>query len=77
MGGWGLTLMTIGTVGFWLLRIVGIALLIRHLGRVDRPGPRPTPERLLAERFARGEIDEEEYRRRLEALRTADGSRAR
>jgi uncharacterized membrane protein len=30
----------------------------------------------LAERFARGEIDEEEYRRRLDALRAADGSRA-
>ncbi|MED7827284.1 SHOCT domain-containing protein [Streptomyces chiangmaiensis] len=27
------------------------------------------PERVLAERFARGEIDEEEYRRRLGVLR--------
>jgi putative membrane protein len=32
-------------------------------------GPaRPAPEQLLAERFARGEIDEEEYRRRLARL---------
>ncbi|HET6503526.1 MAG TPA: SHOCT domain-containing protein [Amycolatopsis sp.] len=30
---------------------------------------RPTPEQLLAERFARGEIDEEEYRHALDILR--------
>jgi putative membrane protein len=59
MSGRGVTLMTISTVGFWVLVIVGIVLLVRYLGRADRPGPGPTPERLLAERFARGEIDEE------------------
>jgi hypothetical protein len=31
------------------------------------------PERMLAERFARGEIDDTEYRSRLETLRTASG----
>jgi hypothetical protein len=31
------------------------------------------PELVLAERFARGDIDEPEYRRRLETLRTASG----
>jgi putative membrane protein len=76
MSGWGATLMTISTVGFWVLAIVGIALLVGYLGRADRLRPRPTPERLLAERFARGEIDEDEYRRRLDALRAAEGSRA-
>lgn len=30
---------------------------------------RPGPETLLAERFARGEIDDDEYRRRLSLLR--------
>ncbi|MFF0411220.1 SHOCT domain-containing protein [Kitasatospora sp. NPDC004745] len=33
----------------------------------------PTPEQVLAERFARGEIDAEEYRHRLDTLRSADG----
>jgi putative membrane protein len=35
------------------------------------PGPQPgrRPEDLLAERFARGEIDDEEYRRRIVVLR--------
>jgi putative membrane protein len=31
----------------------------------------PRPEEVLAERFAAGEIDENEYRRRLDALRVA------
>lgn len=31
--------------------------------------PRPTPAELLAERFARGEIDETEYAARMRALR--------
>ncbi|WP_030059821.1 SHOCT domain-containing protein [Streptomyces novaecaesareae] len=33
----------------------------------------PTPEQLLAERFAKGEIDAEEYRHRLDTLRSANG----
>ncbi|MFB7123306.1 SHOCT domain-containing protein [Kitasatospora sp. NPDC056273] len=32
-----------------------------------------SPEQLLAERFARGEIDAEEYRHRLDTLRSANG----
>ena len=32
---------------------------------------RQPQEQVLAERFAHGEIDEEEYRRRLEILRTS------
>lgn len=33
-----------------------------------------TPERILAERFANGEIDNEEYEQRLEALGRRDTS---
>jgi putative membrane protein len=36
----------------------------------DQPGPRPvTAEQILAERFARGEIDEDEFWQRMTALR--------
>ena len=35
------------------------------------PSEERLAEELLAERYARGEIDEEEYRRRLEVLRTS------
>jgi putative membrane protein len=39
--------------------IVGIVLLVRYFGRSGQPAtPAHTPEQLLAERFARGEIDE-------------------
>jgi putative membrane protein len=78
MSGWGYALMTVSMVLFWGAVIFGIVALVRYFGRGDqqRPAsPSPpsahTPERLLAERFARGEIDEDEYQRRLAALRNA------
>ncbi|MGP4016577.1 SHOCT domain-containing protein [Saccharopolyspora sp. 5N708] len=54
---------------FWALVIAAIIALVRYLqrtGRVERGTV--SAEELLAERFARGEIDEEEYRRRLATL---------
>ncbi|WP_245204378.1 SHOCT domain-containing protein [Kitasatospora sp. RG8] len=42
---------------------------------VDQGGAAPpTAEQVLAERFARGEIDADEYRHRLDTLRAAGGS---
>ncbi len=43
-------------------------------GPYGQPGPPPgpaaaTPEQILAERFARGEIDEQEFRQRMAVLR--------
>jgi len=78
MSGWGYALMTVTMVVFWGLLIVGIVALVRYLSRDGRPtgappAQRPTPDQVLAERFARGEIDEDEYGRRLDALRTAGG----
>lgn len=74
LGGWGFALMAISQVLFWALIIAGIVALVRYVGRRTQhtgwPGAaRPTPEQLLAERFARGEISEEEYRRGLDLLR--------
>lgn len=70
MNVWGYTLMTVSMVLFWGLVVVGVIALVRYLGRADRAvhDPRPTAEQVLAERFARGEIDEQEYRQRLDAL---------
>ncbi|MFI9201609.1 SHOCT domain-containing protein [Streptomyces sp. NPDC053048] len=39
-----------------------------HTGWHKEPPP-SSPEQILAERYARGEIDEEEYQRRLATLR--------
>jgi putative membrane protein len=79
MGGWSMLLMTVSNVLFWVLLIAGVVAIVRYLGRGTRPG-RPveqsrTPRQLLAERFARGEIDEEEYRRRLQILDEAELTR--
>ncbi len=80
MSGWGWFGASFGMIVFWGLGIAAFVLFLRALDRSQPSGPRapwapPTsasPEQLLAERFARGEIDEEEYRRRLQVLRTED-----
>lgn len=71
MSGWGYAFMSVSMILFWGLVVLGIVALVRYLGRAARPmgaPDRPTPEQLLAERLARGEIDEDEYRRRRDAL---------
>jgi putative membrane protein len=72
MGGWGYGFMTISMVLLWAALIIGVVALVRYLGRTGQRDtnapPRPTAEQLLAERFARGEIDAEEYRARLDTL---------
>jgi len=84
--GWGNWLgMGVTMILFWGLLIAGIVALVRHLGgtrdashpggtrEAGGTGPgsgRTRAEEVLAERFARGEIDEDEYKRRLELLRT-------
>ncbi|WP_327673362.1 SHOCT domain-containing protein [Kitasatospora sp. NBC_00458] len=79
MNGWGFGLMAVGMLLFWGLVVVAVVLLVRHLVQTPRnpqgtnPSPPPEripPEQLLAERFARGEIDADEYRHRLEVLRS-------
>jgi putative membrane protein len=70
MGGVGWGLMVIGGVVFWGLVIAGLVVLVRYLRRGDQNRSQsPTAEQVLGERFARGDIDEEEYRRRLQVLR--------
>ncbi|HWS91235.1 MAG TPA: SHOCT domain-containing protein [Mycobacterium sp.] len=70
-GGW--LLMTIAMVLFWALIITAVVLIVRYVVS-QRPtgtsvGSARTPEEVLAERYARGEIDDEEYQRRLALLR--------
>lgn len=71
MNGWGYGLMAVSMVLFWGLLLYGAVAMVRYLAREDRfaPAARPTPEQVLAERFAHGAIDEREYRQRLETLR--------
>jgi putative membrane protein len=60
---------------FWGLVIAALVLGIRWLIRADQrgrpqpPGPRPDdPLEILRQRYARGEIDDEEYERRRRVL---------
>jgi putative membrane protein len=69
-GWWGRLLMTLAMLAFWGLLIWGVVALARGAGTRRQPDV-PDPERVLADRFARGEIDEAEYRHRLEVLRSA------
>ncbi|MFJ9566160.1 SHOCT domain-containing protein [Streptomyces fuscichromogenes] len=80
-GGGGWFVMTVFMVLFWALVIAGAIALVRYFAttRQSRPQGPPSPaepglgdrtaQDLLAARFARGEIDEDEYRRRLAVLR--------
>jgi len=74
MGWWGYAGMGIGMVLFWALIIVGIVALVRFASRgpQDTRAPRgeaSSPEHLLAERFARGEITDAQYRDGVAVLR--------
>ncbi|KAF0648195.1 hypothetical protein K701_19190 [Streptomyces fradiae ATCC 10745 = DSM 40063] len=74
VSGWGWFAMSFGMIAFWVLIITVAVLALRTVSRSsDRPpGPAGSwPEQVLAERFARGEIDEEEYQKRLRALRAS------
>jgi putative membrane protein len=67
MSGWAWLLMTLGMLGFWAL----VVALVRRPGQRDQQ--RPGAEEILAERLARGEIDADEYRQRLQTIHeTAD-----
>jgi putative membrane protein len=68
MGGW-----MMAASGFLLLLIVGLAVVA--VVAVLRPGraaagsiSRPSAKELLDQRYARGEIDDDEYYRRLSVL---------
>lgn len=71
-GGW--FLMTLVMVVFWALVITAVVLAIRYVSGGSDQRQRPTRESsraedVLAERFARGEIDEDEFRRRMATIR--------
>ncbi|MBQ0983192.1 SHOCT domain-containing protein [Streptomyces sp. F63] len=79
VGGWGWFAMSVGMILFWGLIITGAVMLFRSLGNRSEQPQRPVPpsaEQVLAERFARGEIDDEEYRRRLDTLHSAGPPRS-
>jgi putative membrane protein len=76
MGAGGLVLMLLLIMGVWSIVVVGGILAFRALSHPSpqhqsptAPPPTADAERMLAERFARGEIDVEEYTVRRDLLR--------
>lgn len=60
----------------WLWWLVGLAVLLlfvwavaRAAGSTGSRGPEESPEAVLKRRYARGEMDDQEYERRLGNLR--------
>jgi putative membrane protein len=77
MGWWGYAWMAVGMVVFWALVVLAIVAVVRYVAndrRVDahpappQTAPPPSAEQILAARFARGEIDEAEFRERSAVL---------
>jgi putative membrane protein len=71
--GWaGWIVMTLMMLVFWGLLIFGGIAIYRSVNRDDRRSheSRADAEQLLDERFARGEIDAEDYQQRRELLHT-------
>ncbi|MFJ9770590.1 hypothetical protein ACIRVF_05035 [Kitasatospora sp. NPDC101157] len=79
--GSGIGLMSVSMQPFRALVVLGVVALVRHPGGRSTPRSPSAPvhpvappqltsaQRLLAERLARGEIDPDEYRTRLDTLR--------
>ena len=73
--GWaGWLVMALMMVAFWGLVIFAVVAIFRGIGRTDERVERTTgrePMEILDERFARGELDLEEYHARQDVLRGA------
>lgn len=69
--------------GWWIFWIAVVAFLVWLVARTtgsgatgsgaaSPPSPRQSPEEILRERFAKGEITEEEFRERLRVIRESE-----
>lgn len=69
---WGWLVMGFGMLAFWAVVAWVVVTLVR--GRTPSSDvPASSARQILAERFARGEIDEDEYRSRLTTLTDQEG----
>jgi putative membrane protein len=68
-GGW--LVMTIAMIAFWAMVVVAVVVLFHGTRGSQEISPRQDPMDILDQRFARGEIDEDEYHARSAVLRTS------
>ena len=71
--GWlGWLVMVVAMLAFWSLVVVAVVAIFRRIGKTNEPAdrtPRRDPVQILDERFARGELDVDEYHARKGVLR--------
>jgi putative membrane protein len=65
MNGWGYAVMVLAALVFVGLVVAGVLALARRRNPTGRSGA----EQILQERFARGEVDGDEFRSRMDELR--------
>lgn len=65
-GGWGFG--WLGMIVFWVLIILAFVALVKWLSDKNGPAKEETPLQVLQKRYARGEIDEQEYERKKHDL---------
>jgi putative membrane protein len=68
MSGWGYLFMGVNTLIFVGL-LVGLGVLVARVIQSNTSTMDRSPRRLLADRYARGEISDDEYHHRLDTLR--------
>lgn len=66
--GWGWGVMVISMLAFWALVALGIWLAVRSFSTTPTERSR-SAEESLRQRYAAGELDDEEFARRLNVLR--------
>ncbi|MGW5774408.1 SHOCT domain-containing protein [Streptomyces longwoodensis] len=76
VSGWGWFTMSAGVILLWVL-IMTIAVRLNRSQEHVRSRATPPAEDVLTERAAQGEIDQAEFRRRLDALHAPPGASAR
>ncbi len=72
--GWGAgawIIMALAMAVLWTLLVIAVVAVVRHFGHAHEPAASTMsgPEAILRERLARGDIDEQEFRKRLATLR--------
>ena len=68
-GGW--IVMTVAMVAFWALVVFAVLALFRTQRSGESTLDRRDPMQILDERYARGEIDDDEYHARSSVLRAS------
>jgi len=53
---------------FWILLIIAIVFIFQNVAKGNSSSANESPLEILKKRYARGEIDEEEYERRRNEL---------